>query len=105
MLGQEGFDGRRLVAADVVADDMDGAPLRLAFDDVTDEADELFAVWREAVLPITSPVAVFNAPNKLSVPLRLYSKPWLSARPGDSMRSLRSSAWIAVFASTQNTAT
>ena len=57
-------------------------------------------------MPSTSPVAVFSAANRLSVPLRLYSKPWLSARPGDSgsIRSLRSSAWIAVFSSTQNTA-
>jgi hypothetical protein len=54
---------------------------------------------------VTSPVLMFNAANSLSVPLRLYSKPWLSARLGDrgNMRSLRSSAWIAVFSSTQNT--
>ena len=32
-------------------------------------------VWRAAVLPSTSPVAVFNAANRLTVPLRLYSKP------------------------------
>src|SRR6218665_2814240 len=48
---------------------------------------------------------VFSAANKLSVPFLLYSNPWLSARPGDSgsIRSLRSSAWMAVFSSTQNT--
>src|SRR6188768_2908387 len=63
-------------------------------------------VCRGAVIPSTWPVAVFNAANKLSVPFLLYSKPWLSARPADSgsMRSLRSSACIAVFSSTQKTA-
>src|SRR6218665_1728282 len=62
-------------------------------------------VWRGAVLPSTWPVAVFSAANKLGVPFLLDSNPWLSARPGDSgsVRTLRSSAWIAVFSSTQNT--
>src|SRR6218665_180250 len=62
-------------------------------------------VWRAAVLPSTWPVAVFSAANKLSVPFLLYSNPWLSARPGDSgsIRSWRSSAWMALFSSTQNT--
>ena len=57
-------------------------------------------------MPNTSPVAVFNAANRLSVPFLLYSKPWLSARPGDSgsIRSFLSSAWIAVFSSTQKMA-
>jgi hypothetical protein len=47
-----------------------------------------------AVMPSTSPVAVFSAANRLSVPFLLYSKPWLSARPGDSgsIRSFLSSA-------------
>ena len=40
------------------------------------------------------------------VPCRAYSKPWRSARPGESGKigSVRSSAWITVFSSTQNTA-
>ena len=63
-------------------------------------------VWRAAVLPSTSPVLVLNAAYSDSVPCRKYSKPCRSARPGDSgsTGSLRSSAWIAVFSSTQNTA-
>jgi hypothetical protein len=40
-------------------------------------------VWHAAVLPNTSPVAVLNAANKLSVPLRFTRSRDLSARPGD----------------------
>ena len=47
--------------------------------------------------PAPSPVLVLNAAYSDSVPCRKYSKPWRSARPGDSgsTGSLRSSAWIA----------
>jgi hypothetical protein len=47
-----------------------------------------------AVFSRTSPMAVLSAANRPSVPLRLYSKARLPARPSDggSMRSLRSSA-------------
>ena len=59
-----------------------------------------------SVLPITSPVSVLKAACSDSVPCLKYSNPWRSARPGDSGNtgSLRSSAWIAVFSSTLNTA-
>ena len=63
-------------------------------------------VWRCAVRPSTSPVLVLKAAYSDSVPCLKYSKPWRSARPGDKGRtgSLRSSAWMAVFSSTLNTA-
>ncbi len=82
------------VAADVVANHMNFLLRPLAGDHTGEEGDELLAGMRGAVLPMTSPVAVLSAANRLSVPLRLYSKPWLSARPGDSgnIRSLRSRA-------------
>src|ERR1700690_602937 len=64
------------------------------------------AVCRAAVLPSTSPVLVSNAAYNDSVPCRKHSKPCRSARPGESGNtgSLRSSALIAVFSSTQKTA-
>jgi hypothetical protein len=101
VLAQERLDPLGPVAADVVADDMDLAPLGLACHDVGQKRNELLARVSR-----TSPVAVFSAANRLSVPLRLCSKPWLSALSGDSasIQSLRSSSWIAVFSSTQNTA-
>src|SRR6516162_2615001 len=55
---------------------------------------------------MTSPVRVFSAAYSESVPWRKYSKPCRSALPGESGKtgSSRSSAWIALFSSTQNTA-
>lgn len=44
-------------------------------------------VWRVAVLPNTSPVLVLKAAYSDSVPCLKYSKPWRSARPGDSGRT------------------
>lgn len=99
---EDGGHFLRLMAAHVVADDMNFSAFRLAGHNVSQEGHKLLA----AVLPSTSPAAVLNAANRLRVPLRLYSTPWLSAHPGDSgsFRSLRSSDWIAVFSSRQNTA-
>lgn len=64
---------------------------RLAADDVAQEAGTSSLVWRGAVMPSISPVLVFSAANRLKVPLRLHSKLWLAARPGDGegIQSLR----------------
>src|ERR1700738_856361 len=55
---------------------------------------------------MTPPLRVSSAAYSESVPGRKYSKPCRSARPGESDKtgSSRSSAWIALFSSTQNTA-
>ncbi len=69
-------DKRGLVAADVVADDVDLALLRLAWRPRRcRNATNCSLVWRGAVLAGTLPVAGFRAANRLRVPLRLYSKP------------------------------
>ncbi len=85
-----------------------GSPFpRLVGDDVGEERDELQPRYGDrSSCPALRPVLVLKAAYSDSVPCRKYSKPWRSARPGDSgkHRSLRSNAWIAVFSSTQNTA-
>jgi hypothetical protein len=72
VFNEEGLDQLGLVAAEVVADDVNLAALRLSVENFAEEADG-------GVMPRTSPVAVFRAANRLKVPLRLYSNPWLSA--------------------------
>ena len=84
VIGQEAVHALGLVTADVVADDMDLALLGWLTTMLVRKATNCSLVWRGTVLPSTSPVAVLSAANRLSVPLRSYSKPWLSARPGDS---------------------
>ena len=85
---------------------MDLTAFGLAGERVAQEADELPAGVPGAVMPRTLPEAVFSAGNRLTVPSRSYSKPWLLGTAGAScnIRSLRSSAWIAVFSSTQKPA-
>lgn len=106
VFGQEGLDQLGLVAADVIADDVDLAALRLSADNVADEADELLAGVARSGHAQDFAGGGVQGGEQAEVPLRLYSNPWLSARPGasGSMRSLPSSAWITVFSSTHNTA-
>jgi hypothetical protein len=73
--------------------------------DVGAQGHKLLAYQVPCGLPRICPVEVFSAENKLSVLLRLSSKRRVAGLPGDSgsVRCLRSSAYAAVFASTQDT--
>src|ERR1700719_276 len=94
------------MCAQVVGDDVNLSALRLAGDDLVRKSTNSALVCRAVVLPMTSPVRVSSAAYSESVPGRKYSKPCRSALPGESGKtgSSRSSAWIALFSSTQNTA-
>lgn len=72
---EEGGHPLRLMAAHVVANDMDFSAFGLAGDNVGQGRHILFAVVARRRLRSTSPVAVLNAANRLSGPLRLYSAP------------------------------
>ena len=100
-VGLPRFSGR-----EIVGNHVDLFAARMVDGDVRQAATNSADVFRTAVLPSTSPVLVSNAAYRDSVPFRKYSKPCRSARPGESGNtgSLRSSAWIAVISSTQNTA-
>ena len=76
-------DPLRLMATEVVPDV--AIPLRFGQtgDNIGEKGYYYSLVWHAAVLPNTSPVAVLNAANKLSVPLRFTRSRDLSARPGD----------------------
>ena len=91
---KEGLRQSGLLAADVVAHCVDFSLAGLAGEQLLQEGNELLARLTCSSLAYDLAGAVFSAANRLKMPLRLYSKPWLSARSGasGSMRSLRSSA-------------
>ena len=51
-------------------------------DDLLREADKLHAGVSCGCLASSSPILVSRTANRLSVPLRLYSKPWFLGAPG-----------------------
>ena len=72
---QKRVDGLRFVRREIVDDDVDLAPARLARDDVGQELHEGGAGVPGTVCPMISPVLVFSAAYRESVPWRWYSNP------------------------------
>jgi hypothetical protein len=71
--------------------------MRLSADNLAEEADELLAGMARGGHAQDFAGGGVQGSEQARVPLRLYSNPWVSARPGasGSMRFMRSSAWIA----------
>ena len=105
---QEVLDRCALVGREVVGDHVDLFAARLVDHDVGEERDELGGgVPRRRFAEHLAGLRIEGGiQRQRTVTKVLKAVPFGPARPGDSgsTGSLRSSAWIAVFSSTQNTA-
>ena len=95
-----------LVCGQVIQNDVNLLVRLTAGDHLFEESDEFRTGVPLGSLALHLPRLTSSAAYKDNVPLRRYSKPCRSSRPGDngSTGSRRSSAWMAVFSSMQNTA-
>ena len=94
MLDQERAHGLRVMGREVIRDDMNVPSFRLAGDDVLEEIDKGGTrVPRHGMAQHFARLRVERGKERERA-VRSYSKPWRSARPGDSgsTGSRRSSA-------------
>ena len=100
---QEGLDVGGLVRREIVEDHVNLLVARLMRHDVGKERDELSGGMACDRSPEHFTGLSVECRESERVPWRAYSKPCRSARPGDkdNTGSKRSSAWLAVFSSTQ----
>jgi len=103
---EEVADALGLMGREIVDDDVDLAPRRLAGDDVTKNRDELCG--RVASGGLTEHLSALGVEGRIEGQRVVAEvlEPVALARPGEKGRteSSRSRAWIAVFSSTQKTA-
>lgn len=96
IISKERCNGRRFVAADVVANDRDVAAFGLAGDNLAQEGNELSTGMTGCrfAQDFASGCVECGEQAQRAVALVFNSKPWLWARPGESgsIRSLRSRA-------------